>query len=356
MSGGSSKTPTQTTQKVEPWDAAKPYYTDLYAAAQKAYTATDKAPYTGELYAAPNATQQQALDQYKAAAGTVNTTPTATLTGYTPTTATGVGELNAEAQKLLSGGYLNAGANPYLQDAITAATTPIRNQLMRQILPALQDQSIAQGAFGGSGYGTAQGLATSDFTQQALDLAGKLSYSSYDAERNRMMNAGQLFGQAAGLQGAANDQGWSQVTNQANLGTYNAGVQNNNNSLSLLPAQLLDKAGSQQQTWDAQKIAAELQRYNINQAAPFAGLGEFAQILNGGGFNSTGTTTSGGNATGAGSFLQGAAGVAGLGSALFPQATSSAGNWLSSLFGGNAGASTQNATNAAFASLFGNGS
>jgi hypothetical protein len=283
--GGQPKQ-TTTTQKVEPWDAAKPYFETLYGAAQTAFQNTDRTPYTGDLYATPNATQQQALDLFRSAAGGAGT-------GAAPT--------RALAMDTINGKYMDPASNPWLAGAVEAARRPLENQLMRQILPSIEDQSIAQGAFGGAGNGTARGLAVSDFTQQALDMANRTYAENYARERAYQMQAPALF--------AAGDQ------------------------MSLLPAQLMDLAGSQQQGWDQAALDANLQRYNINQAAPWAGLGEWAQILNGGGFSSAGTTARA-PTSGMASFLQGAAGVGGLASSLMG---SGGGDWLSRLFSGGGG-------------------
>lgn len=296
--GGSPKN-TTSTQKVEPWDAAKPYYERLYGQAEQAFNATNRAPYAGELYAAPNATQQQALDMYRGMAGTIGAQHDAA--GLYQ----GVAPVNQLAQDTISGKYLTPDSNPYIKAAYEATVRPIEQRLTRSILPSIQDQSIAQGAFGGAGNGVQNALATSDFTQQALDVGSRMYDANYQRERQLQMMAPQLFAQAQGLVGQADQ-------------------------LSLLPAQLLDQAGSQQQSWEQAALDAALQRYNIDQAAPWAGLGEWGQILNGGGFSSAGTTS---RAPGSGtaSFLQGAAGTAAL------LNSTGAMNWLTGLFRGGGG-------------------
>ncbi len=322
---------TTTTSKVEPWDAAKPFYETLYGEAQKAFQNTDRTPYSGALYAQPNATQTQALDLFKQAATAASTRNAAVPAAPTYSPAYGVDATRGLADDTIAGRYLYADSNPYLKGAVEAATRPLENNLLRNILPQLQDQSIAQGAYGGSGYGTAQALATSDFTQQALDIAQRAYSQNYQFERTNQLNAPQLYGQAQGLQDqsdAASRQRWQDAVTAAQVG----------NQLQLMPAQLLDLAGSQQQSWDQAGLAADLQRYNINQQAPWSGLGEWAQILNGGGFNSTGQTQLSPGGSGAASFLQGAAGTAALATSLFPPSSSGSGgaaNWLSNLFRGS---------------------
>lgn len=289
---GSKAPATQTqTQKVEPWDAAKPFYTDLYTTARQALDATPRTPYAGQLMAGPTGAQQQAVNVFKEAALSPNQHP-------------GVAATNQLAMDTIAGKYMNPDSNPWLAGAVEAARRPLENQLMRSILPSIEDQSIAQGAYGGSGFGTAQGLAISDFTQQALDMANRTYAENYARERAYQMAAPQMFGQAMGLQDQALQQ-------------------------QLAPALLLDQAGSQEQAWQQAQLDAGLQQYNMSQQAPWAGLGELAQILNGGGFSSAGITTNAPR-SGAASFLQGAAGVAGMANSMFPNMWSQIG----SMFGG----------------------
>lgn len=306
--GGSPKN-TTTTQKVEPWDSAKPYYERLYSQAEEAFNATDRKPYTGELYAGPNATQQQALDLYKGAA--LNMIPLPAAPSYSEK-AIGFDPTNKLAMDTITGMYLSPDSNPFIKSAVEASIRPVEQRLTRFVLPGLEDQSIAQGAFGGAGNGAAKGLATSDFTQQALDIASRMYDANYQRERQNQMLAPGLFGQAQGLQDqldAATRMRWQDQVASAMM----------MNQQNVQQAQLLDQAGSQQQSWSQAALDADLQRYNINQAAPWTGLGEWAQILNGGGFNSAGVTTRAPGG-GAGSFLQGAAGAAAIGASLFPNA------------------------------------
>lgn len=269
-----NKTPSKTTQTNEPWKEAKPYYAGLYDQAMTAFNNTNRTPYEGERYAGPNQTQQDALGMFKSMAGTAGT---------------GGQELRQLGLDTVNGKYMNASTNPYLTNAMDTAAGQVQQRLQRDVLPALQDQSIMQGAYGGSGYGVAQGLATSDFTQQALDKTSQLSYDNYQQERQRQLQAGTLFDQA--------------------------------NQLLQLPALLMDQAGTQEQAWAQAALDAQYQAYQDSLSAPWRGLGEFAQILNGGGFNTVTGTQPG--ASRAGSALQGAAGGAAAFNSLFP---SSGGN------------------------------
>lgn len=110
---------------------------------------------------------------------------------------------------------------------------------------------IDQTALGGYGQlgentGTERGFASS---------AEKTFWDNWNQERNRAMNAGSLFGQANALEGAASD--------------------------------TLGRVGDQQQMWDQDAVDAEMRRWQMNAAAPWTGVGEFAAALQGAGFPST---------------------------------------------------------------------
>lgn len=387
MGGGAPKN-TSTTQKVEPWDAAKPYYESLYGAAQQAFQNTNRAPYTGQLYAGPTSDQQQALQMFRDTAGSgqyqragdvaaglgqqaasgallnnqqlFNALPQSFMQQIqAPGAVQQVQPItNPNASRLendiLGGQFLSHETNPYLEGAVQAATRGQQNNLMRNILPQLQDQSILQGAYGGAGNGTMNALAIGDFSRYALDAANSVYNNNYMNERQLMQQAmgssldrsqqaalqaqgltSQQDMQARALEAARNSQ-------MAGLAGQNYMTERQNQldapmmmaqaaDLNLLPAQLLDRAGQQQQSWNQAALDADLQRYNINQSAPWAGLGEWAQILNGGGFQSAGQTGSTRMGSSPASFLQGAAGAAGLANSL------GGGNWLSQLFGGGGG-------------------
>lgn len=278
--GGKSK-PTTTTTKTEPWDASQPYYKDLYSQAAAANAATPKTPFEGAMYAAPNAMQTQALQMFRDQAMGAGA---------------GADQVRQLGLDTLSGKYMDPNSNPWLKGAVDAATGGVQQQLMRQVLPALQDQSIQQGAYGGAGYGVAQGQATSDFTKQALDIANQVYASNYAAERQNQLQAPTL------LQAAT--------------------------AIGLQPAQLLDAAGSQQQGWDQAAINAQIQKYQMAQQAPWAGISNLSQVLNGGGFSSGGSTVQPGTPSGFASALQGVTGAAGTINSLFPKALPAVANWF----------------------------
>lgn len=302
--GSKKSQTTQTEQKVEPWSAAKPYFNDLYSTANEIALKNANTPYTGQLYAAPTAAQLAAVDQYKQMAADPRVNAGQSI-GWN-----GAQALNTLAQDTLSGKYMSPDSNPYLAAAVEAAKRPLEQNLTRNILPSIQDQSILQGAYGGSGLGTAQSLAISDFTQQALDVANRMYADNYARERAYQQNAGQLLAQAMGLQQAGTDAG-------------------------LTGATLLGQAGAQEQAWQQAALNADLQKYLLNQQMPLENLTNLANILTAGGYNqSQGTQTTTVKTSAMDNILRGAAGVAGLaGAGLIPGAGALLGG-LGGLFGG----------------------
>lgn len=305
---GSKKSQTTTTEtKNEPWSAAKPYLTDLYAAGQNAFNATNNKPFTGELYAAPTAAQLSAVDAYKAMAADPRVNAGQQM-GWD-----GARAVYDMAQKTLAGGFMSPDSNPYLKGAVEAALRPIEQNLTRNILPSIQDQSIAQGAYGGSGYGTAQALAMSDWQQQSADIASKIYAQNYAQERAYQQQAASQIAAALGLQ----------------EGGTNAG---------LAGANLLGQAGSQEQAWQQAALDAALAKYQLNQQAAWAGIPEMASLLTAGGYNqSSGTQTTTVKTGATENILKGLAGAAGLAGSLMTGGLG-AGlmGGLSGLFGGSA--------------------
>lgn len=270
MAKGRSQPAVQTVQQTsnnDPWAPLIPHLTELFT---RGRTALDQTPNTADqTYAGPNADQRRALDVFRGVA-----------TGADA----GAADLRRYGTDLASGRYLDPATNPFIGGAVTAATRGITDRLQREILPSLADQAILQGAYGGSGYGVAQGVAAGDWSRNAGDIAATMYYNNYQAERDRMGQAGSILNQA--------------------------------NELFLQPGRLLDLAGGQQQAWDQAALDAAIR-------APWNGLGQYAQLLGlGTGYgtqttNGT-TTTQQPRASGFGSFLQGAAGGAGAGATFGP--------------------------------------
>lgn len=267
MSGRQSTPATQTVvqqQSNDPWAPLVPHLTDLFSRGRAAADATPTQNYAG-----PNQDQRTAVDWMR---------------GLAPTLSTGANELRTLGLDTANGRYLSPDSNPWLRQAVEAGIGQNTNNLNRNILPGLADAAIQGGAFGGSGYGVAQGVLAGETQRANTDASVQAYNQNYQVERDRQMGAGNLF-------------------NQANL-------------LDLQPAQLLDLIGSQQQGWEQDRLRAA-------QDAPWSGLDRYASLLGlGTGFGSSnGTATTTGTparASGGASFLQGALGGASAGSAFGP--------------------------------------
>lgn len=240
MGGGGSKTESTSTSGVLPLAEARPYYRKLFDSAQTAFGQTPKTPYTGNFLATPNAIQQQAV---------------AKTVGAAPGLGTGVDALRGLATDQISGKYLDPKANPYLQDTMRAAIRPMRQDLTRNILPGIASGAQQAGAYGGSRQGILEGNALEGFGRSALDTRANIAFGNYANERNIQQQSPALLGQA--------------------------------NALALAGPQALAAAGDQTQKWDQDALNNALMKWNEVKTSPWAGLGEFANILGTGGFQST---------------------------------------------------------------------
>ncbi len=163
----------------------------------------------------------------------------------------------------LSGYYNNlingdAGANPYLTNALSSAVkttndsynqnqTNLTNQLQRTILPQINQSAALSGQYGGTRQGIAQGLATSDYTNQLTQANQQLAdtnsantigaqATAFNQGQDRALAAanslsGQQYGAASQ---ASSQQQQANLANQAaNQSTqqFNASAINNTNAL-----------------------------------------------------------------------------------------------------------------------------
>lgn len=226
-----------------PWTGAEPYYKTLYEKAQSAFDATNNNPYTGETYAGPTQTQQDALAGIKTAAGGMGT---------------GVDALRQLAESQLRGDWLNPNSNPYISQVANAALLPVQQSFDKNRL-AVEDRGIATGAYGGSRQDIQQNQLVDDFNRAAGDITSGIYNSNYQNERAIQQNTPQLL-------------------NAANL-------------LALAGPTALMGAGATEQGWNQGALDAALQKYQMGQEAPWAGISELANVLSSGGFGSQSTTT-----------------------------------------------------------------
>lgn len=268
MSGGGDNT---TTQVVGPPDFLEPYYIQIADETMRAMGQVSRDPYTNDVVAQPNPIEQVGIAD-----------GVQFLQGNEPDAATAMDNANLAA----SGALVSPDSNPFLQEVINAAIRPAREQLTEQVLPSIGQSFQSSGAFGGSRQGVVEGQAIGDYLNQVTDISAQLYNDNYVRELDRMFSSPQLMSQALNI-GMAESQAYNQL-------------------------------GMQEAALDQRVLDNLLAQYEINQVAPFAGLGEASSILSAGGFSSS--EASGPSRTGQNA-LTGAAGGAAIGSAFGPWGT-----------------------------------
>jgi hypothetical protein len=248
MPSGQKKTITETTKSDNaPWAPAQPYFLDLYKNAQDAFGATTKNPFTGDFLA-------QTGQDFAAGTGMMRDA----LTAGAPTTAAGAGAVNQLGLATARGDFLRPDSNPFLAAMGEAATRPLYDQFTNVINPAITDQAIAQGAYGGSGQDISQERAAAGTARAAGDTLAGLYGNAYAQERQLQQNAPALLsaGHELGLMPGRGMIALDEMIRQSNqLGLDN-----------------------------------QRQRFMEEKQAPWYGLGELSQILTAGGFRTTNTT------------------------------------------------------------------
>lgn len=146
--------------------------------------------------------------------------------------------------------------------------------------------------------------------------------------QNKISNLSSLLGQQSDVY----NNGVSSALNNANLqlNAANAGTSASQNTANtqlsaaqqaanayqnlLLPAETIGSVGASQDAYAQDALNAAIQQWDYTQQMPLQQLANFASILNGGGYNSTTSTTSGGSALG--NIMGGLTSVIGLGAKL----------------------------------------
>ena len=274
MSGGGSPTQT-TTQQLSPeqrqlLDLAMPGVRSFAAQVPERYSGTTVADFT-----APQTTGQNL------ALGAVGAQQ-------------GLASNAANATNFLTGGDIwNPASNPYLTEAIGAATRPITQNLTETQLPAIGHAAASTGNFGGSRQGIAEGLASRGASQAIGDTSSKLVQGQYQTNIDAMLKGLGLTPTVQGAQTA--------------------------------PALTTSGVGDVQQAMNQAKLNEQVGNFNYAQYAPFLQSQDIISLLQGlpgGSVTTTGNSPTANPATQA---LGGAATGASLGSALFPGVGTAAG-------------------------------
>lgn len=156
MGGGSSQQTTTATQNLTPEQQS---LVSLATPQYQQFAASTPTLPTGAQAVAPFTAPQQ--------------TGQADVLGATGNMGSTVGTAAGTNQYLSSGAFLDPGSNPYVQNAVKAATDPIFQDLSQRTLPAQQATGAAGSGvnYGGSREGIAEGLATQG-AQRAAGQAG----------------------------------------------------------------------------------------------------------------------------------------------------------------------------------------
>lgn len=278
-SGGSSSSTTS-----EPWEKQAPFLEDLYKKAQAAWGQTSRTPYSGPITAGPTTAQQQGVKQAQQTAQQYQ----------------GAGASTAQlGQDMAAGKYLTPESNPALQAGISAALNPIYDRYTEQVLPGITSRAISEGAYGGSRHGLGLAQGAQDLNREALDASSRIAYDNYRNERALQLQAPGLIQQGLGLD--------------------------------LTPSDIMLQTGAQQQQWNQIPLNDAITRYNLAQQAPWQGLSNYSQIVQGG-FPGSATTSTAQQGSQAGNAISGALGGAslagGLGSLAGATGLSALAPWL----------------------------
>ncbi len=192
-------------------------------------------------------------------------------------------DATSRAQQFALGPVLFPESNPALRAATEAAVRPITEQFTQSVLPNIRQGAVTAGGIGGSRQGIAEGGASQAFLRQVGDTSGKLQ--------------SEAFGQGLDLFGRA-------------LFAAPGSAQ-----LALLPTQIQEAVGLQQQQMNQRLLSEEERKFVNKQLIPFSVAQQIAQLAFGFPGGPATSTTSFDGSSSLGGF-QGALGGASLGTAL----------------------------------------
>lgn len=228
----------------------------LLAGARDLFASGGPKYFQGPTVAGPNATQQQGRQGMLDYSG-----------------GTGLdfirGLQNGEQTFLNPNNIFNPSNIPGYAQARQGVMTDATNNLQRNILPAIRSGAVAEGAYGGSRQGIAEGLAAGETARGVGDTLARMDMDAYGKGLD-------MYNSAAGRAPT----------------TYGLG---------LMPSQTQQQVGSMYQNDQQRQIDADMQRWNFEQMAPLLNLLNFRDLTGtmgqyGGTVEGTQTqTTSGGS-------------------------------------------------------------
>mgnify|MGYP001819084871 FL=1 len=216
-----------------------------------------------------------------------------------------------------SPGYQGPSSYNALQSALTGRMNPMTGQVMdmvtnrlnqnftENVLPALGDEAVAGGQYGGTRQGIAEGIASRGHQQATGDAMTQIGNNALNQALAQQMQAAGLTRGAENLygqmgQGALNLNAQmgsnannlnAQLATQASLGNLNANVAARGQDLQALsmipgmanmmmvPGQTQYNMGSIAQGMNQQAINEDMSRYNFNQDAPWNRTAEALSLI-----------------------------------------------------------------------------
>lgn len=233
MSKDAGDTKTKTTTTSEPWSGVQPYLSGAYGQAQALYNMGAPGYYPGQTQAPMSMYSKNALDA------------TAQRAMY------GSDLVRASQDQLMrtmNGDYLMAG-NPYLKNAISAATRPMINAYNDQVMPGLNSDFSSAGRYGSGAHALASADAGAQLQQQIGDVGSQMAYQNYGDERQRQIQA-QMF-----------------APTMAQQDYYDIAM--------------LGQAGQGYDLYNQNLINSDIARWNYNNNAQWNFLNDYIGLLNG---------------------------------------------------------------------------
>lgn len=182
-----------TTSSADPWSPTIPYLNELLAGIQR--QAGTPAPYTSpdQMVAPLTPEQQQGAGMVTQGAQSAQA-----LTG----------EAGQAILPFLRGQYMNADANPYLQQAIQAAIRPVTQNFQENVLPGISSGfSVGTDAYDQSREGIARGIASRSYLDTVGDISSRMQNRGYETGLEATSGA---IGRVPGLVSAATAPGQAQ--------------------------------------------------------------------------------------------------------------------------------------------------
>lgn len=227
---------TSSSGTTSPWGPAAGYFGDLYSTGKSALDAVQGKLFGGDFVAPATQGQRDSVASLYAAA---------------PGLSTGHESLRDFALKVANGEFLDPN-NPILGGAINAAINPLQERLQGEVMPGITDAAMRGGAYGGTSQALRETTAMDDWTENVMDLTGKMTLDWTNMRMADIFRSPELF------KGA--------------------------NTLALAPGTVQGLAGEAERGLNQLENDDALKHYMNEIQAPWYGIQDFANLLTTGGF------------------------------------------------------------------------